>query len=130
MRPNQKYRLKNGYEQTWDPTQRRWDFTHLLVAAMKLGRRTAGDEHVHHINHDKRDNRPDNLYVLNRRVHMHIHHRDPEACFRCGRSGHWVSECYARRSLLGETLECRKSWPRKRSFRGPEPVNADETAFL
>jgi hypothetical protein len=45
---------------------------HRLVAETKLGRKLEKHELVHHINGDKQDNRPDNLYVCS----SIGHHRD------------------------------------------------------
>lgn len=46
---------------------------HRLVLAAALGRFLASEEHVHHINGDHTDNRPENLMVVNRSEHMRIH---------------------------------------------------------
>jgi|TARA_Y100000296_G_C4954322_1_gene147775 5-methylcytosine-specific restriction endonuclease McrA len=71
---------------------------HRLVAEAQLGRTITKDDHVHHINGDKTDNRPANLVVLSAQEHSQHHsssggkaawqgHRknDPTCdCKRCG----------------------------------------------
>lgn len=47
---------------------------HRLVMGKKLGRHLSKDEVVHHINHDKLDNRPENLEVMDLGLHTSIHH--------------------------------------------------------
>lgn len=66
-------RLYNGYEQVFDYELMRWKYVHGLVARAKLGGPIPLDHEVHHVNGDKRDNRPDNLAVLPVEVHRAIH---------------------------------------------------------
>lgn len=47
---------------------------HRLVLEKKLGRLLEPDEVAHHINHDKLDNRPDNLEVMTLAEHTSSHH--------------------------------------------------------
>jgi len=47
---------------------------HILVVEEKIGRYLKDDETVHHINMDKLDNRPENLWVSdNQASHRYIH---------------------------------------------------------
>jgi hypothetical protein len=47
---------------------------HRLVMAQYLNRPLMSDEVVHHINGNPADNRPENLQVMSRAEHAHIHH--------------------------------------------------------
>jgi hypothetical protein len=46
---------------------------HILVAEATLGRLLAAEEIVHHINHDPRDNRSENLVVMSAGEHSTLH---------------------------------------------------------
>jgi len=49
-----------------------------LVVEKRLGRYLRSDEHVHHINGDKTDNRDENLIVMSHREHFMKHRPDYE----------------------------------------------------
>ncbi len=46
---------------------------HRMVMEMHLGRALSRDEIVHHINHDKQDNRLENLQVMTTEEHNQLH---------------------------------------------------------
>ena len=52
---------------------------HILLAEQLLGRPLKENEVVHHINGDKRDNRPENLVVMDRAEHAALHHTGSKA---------------------------------------------------
>lgn len=58
-------------------TKRNGRHEHRVVAEEMLGRSLTSNDIVHHINHDKKDNRPENLSVMSRSEHaaLHLHHR-------------------------------------------------------
>jgi len=67
----------SGYVRVYEPNhpnafQSGWVLEHRLVVEQTIGRRLRGDEHVHHINHVRTDNRPENLTVLSHSAHSAI----------------------------------------------------------
>lgn len=75
------------------PGKADYQLEHRLVAQRALRRVLGTDEHVHHINGDKQDNRWENLAVMANDDHQKLHdwqitkHRRRElVCERCGRS--------------------------------------------
>lgn len=71
----------NGYVTIYKPEHPRAGkdthvFEHIVVAETKIGRRLKPSERVHHINHVKSDNRPENLEVLSDFQHRSIHMKE------------------------------------------------------
>lgn len=60
----------------------RWALEHVLVAEQTLGRRLGAGEVVHHINGDRADNRPENLFVCRDRSHHNAVHKSQDEALR------------------------------------------------
>jgi hypothetical protein len=72
---------KAGYVRVFEPEHPRamkggWVFEHRHVMEQHLGRQLARDEHVHHINGQKDDNRLENLVVLGHSEHSSLTGRE------------------------------------------------------
>jgi hypothetical protein len=65
---------QHGYVMVWEPehpnrTMKGWQYEHRLVAETAVGRYLRSDEHVHHVNGIKNDNRIENLDVMDGNDH-------------------------------------------------------------
>ncbi|NTW48544.1 MAG: hypothetical protein HGB19_02185 [Chlorobiales bacterium] len=65
--------MNNGYKQFRDPNTGEWVYTHRRVMEKKFGGDIFPCYEVHHKNHDKCDNRPENLVVMNKQEHQELH---------------------------------------------------------
>ena len=64
-------RFHGGYIQIYVNGQ--WLREHRVIMERVLGRRLLSNENVHHLNHDKTDNRPENLTVMSHSEHSRHH---------------------------------------------------------
>jgi hypothetical protein len=72
---------EHGYVRIFQPDHPRatkggWIFEHRWIVEQQLGRYLERDEHVHHLNHERADNRPENLQLLSALEHMAITGRE------------------------------------------------------
>ena len=80
-KPNKGYFVnKNGYVLIWRPDHpdalsNGMMREHRYVMSEHLGRRLEPDEHVHHKNGNRQDNRVENLELLHRKSHPSKHFR-------------------------------------------------------
>ena len=81
MRKQGSRTVSNGYVFVRTGKGRR-EREHVLIAERILGRRLKKNEHVHHINGIKTDNRNENLLICTRSYHIELH-------WRMRRSEHW-----------------------------------------
>ena len=67
----------DGYEMVKQPAMRGfWEFTHLLADRYNLDREQYAEvdgDHKHHVDFDKRNNRPDNIQRLPKDEHLQLH---------------------------------------------------------
>jgi len=75
--PGSKYKRPDGYIAVYypknpDATAQGLMLEHRLVAEQKYGRRILKTEQVHHLNHIRDDNRPENLEVISPSDHQRI----------------------------------------------------------
>jgi hypothetical protein len=99
-------RQRDGYAQFFDENSQTWENTHRRALAKRIGYKNLEGKQVHHIDGDKTNNRINNLVALTPRMHGRIEH-EPGACYRCGRTGHLVKDCFATFDYKGDLLSRR-----------------------
>lgn len=86
-------------------------FEHRLVMESMVGRYLIADEVVHHINHIRDDNRPENLHLFSSREEHSGYHIMEKALFECGDGNkRWCPYC--------KTYDDTKNMTHRKSGRG------------
>lgn len=104
-----------GYVRVCQPdhpaaTRAGWVFEHRIVVERVLGRYLARDEHVHHLNHVRHDNRPENLTMLTASEHSQITGSENSEALKAALVMRQRLDEYERR--FGPLTEEPPPWPR------------------
>jgi len=84
---------RQGYRLVYAPERVKahpYTYEHILVAERMMGRRLHRNEHVHHLNGQKLDNRPENLLVCTQSEHHKLHRKLEQLAMEMVRSGQIV----------------------------------------
>ena|SRR6188768_1853750 len=88
----------DGYIMIYEPTHKNarkdgWIREHRWIMSEILGRPLTKKEVVHHINGFKKDNRIENLELLDKKSHDRINYRDMKEvfCYLCGRDKPYIN---------------------------------------
>ena len=65
--------LYKGYRRIWNNDIRAWEYEHRVIYQKYLGRKLRFNEHIHHVNGDKTDNRLVNLILVSDVDHEKLH---------------------------------------------------------
>lgn len=81
-----------GYRLVYTPGRKGhpYSYEHVVVAEAAIGRRIRKGKHVHHINGDKLDNRPENLLVMTDSEHRKLHRQVERLAMDMVRTGEVV----------------------------------------
>jgi hypothetical protein len=84
---------RQGYRLLYAPGRKKahpYTYEHVLIAEKMIGRRLNKNEHVHHINELKLDNRPENLLVCTASEHRTLHRQLEQLAIELLRKGQVV----------------------------------------
>ena len=105
--------IANGYILVWCPNHLHANtsgmvYEHVLVAEQKIGRPLKREEVVHHINHIRNDNRPENLIVFatqSDHTRFHMLHEDFGMCHQYEDGSYWCEEKINRCQVCGVIID-------------------------
>ena len=125
-----RYIGSQGYVHVW-VASRRYVREHRLIMEQMLGRPLAPGEVVHHLNHDRADNRPENLALYSNADHSKHHwDTDGSAGFRHIERG--MATCHPDRPHYAKT-QCRQCYmlaaQKKYAAEHPEQVREKDRRY-
>lgn len=84
---------RDGYVQTWAPShpwpRKGYLREHIRIMELQIGRRILPDECVHHVDHDRQNNRLENLRLMKRAEHSKQHRGKDAHSFPRDAAGKW-----------------------------------------
>lgn len=78
--------MMRGYVIVTHRDAKQWTYLHRAIVEAHIGRALRSDEIVHHVNHDRTDNRIENLQVVTRAEHLDLHRADHDRSKALGRA--------------------------------------------
>lgn len=114
--------IRNGYRYLFKPTHPNADCDgrvaeHVYLMTEHIGRSLAKNEHIHHLNHNRSDNRLENLKILTNSDHMQTHRLEQEIrknkqdriCVNCNTKTPEIVQRLNKDGILTETFDWRKN---------------------
>ena len=88
---------RDGYVRVWAPDhpwpRSGYMMEHVRVMELKIGRRLTPKECVHHSDHNRQNNAPENLELLTRSEHSKLHRSKDAHTFVRGALGRFIEKC-------------------------------------
>ena len=84
---------RDGYIRVWVPDhpwpRKGYMMEHVRIVELRIGRRLAPNECIHHNDHNRKNNSSDNLTLMSRSHHSKIHRTEDAHKFPRGKDGRW-----------------------------------------
>lgn len=88
---------RDGYVRSWAPNhpwpRKGYMMEHVRIMELKIGRRLLRSECVHHKDHDRKNNSPENLQLMTRSEHSKLHRAEDFHSFKKGSNGRFAKKC-------------------------------------
>lgn len=85
---------RDGYIRTWAPDhewpRKGYMMEHVRIVEIRIGRKILPSECVHHIDHNRKNNAPENLQLMTRSEHSKLHRMDDAHKINRGSRGRFV----------------------------------------
>lgn len=106
-----KHSYPREYKEIYDPEYERWEVLHRYFAKQVFGNIDGSSLHVHHKDHNPRNNHPDNLELLTRSEHVR-HHNETD--------GNWLMSAFNGSEYNSRTATARNidMWSSTEKYKG------------